>query len=610
MPLEGLQLGRYRLMRLLGSGGMGEVYLAEDPRIDQQVAIKVMRTEPGAYPDPEATRDASRLFEREIKAIARLDHPNTLPLYDYGETIINGSTITYMVMPYRQEGSFSLWLKQRGTSQLLPPADVAYFVRQAANALQDAHDHQIMHQDVKPANFLIRSSKDHPTRPDLLLADFGIARFSSVTTAGASQSVRGTPTYMAPEQWTGQPAPASDQYALAVLAYELLTGRPPFQGNLQVVMYQHLSQEPPPPSMFNPQLSQDVDHVFRIALAKRPEDRFGSITAFANALEQALLGKSAYGDPTAIWNSSSVTLPAGEKPSHPGSETAQAVGQPSFVWQPTRENHLSPVTQTRNAFIPPPREAPRRGISTGAVVLLVLLVVVICAGGFLAYLLLSNKNSQQPLTVSPSATTSHATPQGSPAATSTVTNGQANPYTHSGTLVLNDPLADNSKGWNWQTGTNTRNATCAFQNGGYDVTQPAQGFFHSCTASNTDFSNFAFEVRMKFLSGDYVGLIFCKESTNTYYLFTIYTNNTYQLLRNVDANIGDAVSLATGSVTFATEGTIAVVVDNGNISMYFNRQLIGRTSDSALTHGQIAVLAGNNTNAAHAIFTDARVWQL
>ncbi len=113
MPLEGQQLGRYRLLRLLGSGGMGEVYLAEDPHIEQQVAIKVLRAEASAYPNVEATREASRLFLREVKVIAKLDHPNILPLFDYGEATINGTTLAYMVMPYRQEGSLTNWLRVR-----------------------------------------------------------------------------------------------------------------------------------------------------------------------------------------------------------------------------------------------------------------------------------------------------------------------------------------------------------------------------------------------------------------------------------------------------------------------------------------------------------------
>src|SRR5947209_2825644 len=111
MPLEGQFLGRYRLLRLIGSGGMGEVYLAEDPGINRQVAIKVMRTEIGAYPDTETAKIAARLFQREAHAIARLDHPHILPLYDYGEQKIQDSVLTYLVMPYRSEGSLAHWLR-------------------------------------------------------------------------------------------------------------------------------------------------------------------------------------------------------------------------------------------------------------------------------------------------------------------------------------------------------------------------------------------------------------------------------------------------------------------------------------------------------------------
>src|SRR6266513_236184 len=203
MALEGLQLGQYRLVRLLGSGGMGEVYLAEDARISQQVAIKVSRTETTGYPNTDATKDAVRLFQREAKAIARLDHPRILPLFAYGEESIHGTSLTYIIMPFRPEGSFASWLQQRSSSGLLSPRDVAYFIRQAADALQYAHDNQIVHQDVKPSNFLIRTNNQHPKLPDLLLADFGIARLNSLTT-NISHSIRGTPTYMAPEQWSGE----------------------------------------------------------------------------------------------------------------------------------------------------------------------------------------------------------------------------------------------------------------------------------------------------------------------------------------------------------------------------------------------------------------------
>jgi eukaryotic-like serine/threonine-protein kinase len=107
MALDGLKLGHYRLLRLIGSGGMGEVYLAEDSRLYRQVAIKVIRSEVNSYPNAVVNQDAARLFQREAKAIATLDHPHILPLFDYGEEFTNGAQYTYLVMPFRQEGSLA-----------------------------------------------------------------------------------------------------------------------------------------------------------------------------------------------------------------------------------------------------------------------------------------------------------------------------------------------------------------------------------------------------------------------------------------------------------------------------------------------------------------------
>ncbi len=280
MSLTGSHIGRFRLLRMLGRGGMGEVYLAEDDQLRRQVAIKVIQAE---YPDP----DATRLFLREARAIAMFNHPHILPLFDFGEATIQGMTLTYMVMPFCQEDTLAAWMQQRRQSALLSPHDVGFLVQQAASALQYAHNHQVVHQDVKPSNFLIRGSEDASGRPDLMLADFGVAKSTSAT-ASMSQSVRGTPAYMAPEQWEGTPVPATDQYALAMMAYDLLTGRPPFQGSLGQVMYQHLHVTPQPPGKLNPRVPADVDTVLLHALAKKPEERFASISAFARAFQQAL----------------------------------------------------------------------------------------------------------------------------------------------------------------------------------------------------------------------------------------------------------------------------------------------------------------------------------
>ena len=292
MPVDSLQNGRYRSQRLLGSGGMGEVYLMQDTRVSRQVAIKVTRSTEEGYPEKNTDSDAAnRLFQREAKAIAALDHPNILPLYDFGEESSENTAITYMVMPYCADGSLEGWLRQY-PGRTLAPQDVAYLVEQAAEGLQYAHEHQVIHLDVKPSNFLLRSNKRNPDRPLLLLADFGIAR-NFTTVATTSHTIRGTPTAMAPEQWASAPVFASDQYALAVMAYELLTGRPPFTGSMEQLMYQHFNVVPQPPSAYNPLLPAALDAVILRALSKKPEERFPSVTDFASELTQVVQGLSA-----------------------------------------------------------------------------------------------------------------------------------------------------------------------------------------------------------------------------------------------------------------------------------------------------------------------------
>src|SRR6266567_201890 len=292
MQLEGLQIGSYCLQRLIGGGGMGDVYLAEDRRVNRQVAIKVIQTKTSSYLDTSTAQDAIRLFQREVKAIANLDHPHILPFFDCGAGNFNGLSITYMVMPFRKEGSLLNWLRQHNPSKALSPKYVAHFLHQAADALQYAHDQQIIHRDVKPSNFLIRSNNENADYPDLLLADFGLAKLGTMTSSvsRATRGNYGTPIYMAPEHWDGKPVPATDQYSLAVMAYELLTGRPPFLGNQQQMMYQHLQVQPQPPSRLHPEIPASLDNVILRALAKKPEGRFPTISAFASAFQQAMPG--------------------------------------------------------------------------------------------------------------------------------------------------------------------------------------------------------------------------------------------------------------------------------------------------------------------------------
>ena len=287
MQFEERQIGHYRLLHLLGNGGMGTVYLAEDMFVNRQVAIKVIRSETALYSDDDAANEAVNLFRREANAIAMLDHPNILPLFDYGEENLNGTILTYMVMPYRQEGSLIDWLHRTGNPRPFSPQIIMFIIHQAASALQFAHDHHIIHRDVKPSNFLIRMRPENPSQPDLLLADFGIAKFTTAISS-ADTMTRGTPTYMPPEQWEDHPVFATDQYALGVMMYELLTGRLPFQGSHSQLMYQHFHIQPSPLSSINPRLSPGIDTVILRALAKNPNDRFPTIATFSQAFQQAV----------------------------------------------------------------------------------------------------------------------------------------------------------------------------------------------------------------------------------------------------------------------------------------------------------------------------------
>ncbi len=267
MTETGRRLGRYRLEELLGQGGMAEVWRARDERLGRTVAVKVILT---AH-----ARDAHfrERFQKEAQLVASLDHPNILPVYDFGDE----AGLPYLVMPYLEGGT----LRDRMVGAPIPFGQAVSWIRQLGDALDAAHEAGILHRDVKPANVLIR-------RDDrLALADFGIAKMLQTSTGlTATGMVVGTPIYMAPEQAQGKPAtPASDRYALGVLAYEILSGRPPFDGESALaLMHQHVTSPAPPLSSSVHGLPAGLDPVFERALAKEPERRPPSCRTFATEL--------------------------------------------------------------------------------------------------------------------------------------------------------------------------------------------------------------------------------------------------------------------------------------------------------------------------------------
>ena len=266
----GTKLGQYEVQEFIGQGAMGLVYRAYHPDLERTGAVKVLQA---ITPDPGAVAR----FRHEALAIAQLRHPNIVNVYDFGT--FDGTP--YMIVEYISGGS----LAQKMAIGRLDHATALRYLRGIAAGLDYAHLHGVVHRDVKPANVLL-TAEDTP-----VLADFGLAKLLRGSSLKSMTGVTtGTPAYMAPEQVTGhQVGPAADRYALATIAFEMLTGSIPFDGEeLMELLYAQVHREPSPPSAREPSLSPAVDEVVLRGLAKDPTARWESCAAFVDALAAAL----------------------------------------------------------------------------------------------------------------------------------------------------------------------------------------------------------------------------------------------------------------------------------------------------------------------------------
>ncbi|MFN3750124.1 MAG: protein kinase domain-containing protein [Thiobacillus sp.] len=304
------KIGRYEVVATLGQGAMGTVYKAVDPVIERTVAIKTINLNLSK----QELAGFEERFYREAKSAGRLNHPNIITIYDVGET----DGIAYIAMEYLEGESLRDMLD---SGVVLPAEIIAELVSRIAAALDYAHRHHIVHRDIKPANIMVTASRD------VKIMDFGIAQ---IPTASRTQlgTVLGSPKYMAPEQVAGKATDSrTDIFALGVVLYEMLTGKPPFDGdNLSAIMYKILNEAPAPPSALNPRVPAAFDGVVARALAKRPEDRHPSAGEFARAL-RALAGLPEAGDRAA---------PAVPAKAKGGAVSAPADPQAATVFLPPR----------------------------------------------------------------------------------------------------------------------------------------------------------------------------------------------------------------------------------------------------------------------------------
>ena len=279
------QFGRYEVVAEIGKGAMGVVYRARDPLLDRTVAIKTVLMSD----DPQEMAEYEARFYQEAKAAGGLNHPNIVTVYDIGKT----GNLAYMAMELL-DGAELRSLMRPGTP--LGPARAVEIAAQVSEGLAYAHQHGVVHRDVKPANIMILKNATAK------ITDFGIARMRQSEVHTQTGVVLGSPRYMSPEQVAGKRAePRSDIFSLGVILYEMLTGKPAFTGeDVTSVMYQILNVMPPAPSTVNPAVPAVLDFIIAKALAKKTEDRYQSAGELARDLRDS--GKhasAAVGAPTA-----------------------------------------------------------------------------------------------------------------------------------------------------------------------------------------------------------------------------------------------------------------------------------------------------------------------
>ncbi|MEU5317814.1 serine/threonine-protein kinase [Streptomyces sp. NPDC021056] len=278
--LIGRQVAGYRIEREIGRGGMAVVYRARDLRLDRTVALKLLA--------PELARNDTfrRRFTHESRAAAAIDHPHIVPVFEAGET----DGVLYIAMRYVEGSDLRHLLDRRGP---LAPAVALRIAAQIASALDAAHEHGLVHRDVKPGNILVArgTDSDHPEHS--YLTDFGLTKKSlSLTGFTTVGQFVGTLDYVAPEQISGKPVDGRcDVYGFACVVYESLAGHPPFRRDDDMaLLWAHQYDDPPPLTESRPDLAPDVDAVFARGLAKSPDARYDSCLAFVAALRAATTG--------------------------------------------------------------------------------------------------------------------------------------------------------------------------------------------------------------------------------------------------------------------------------------------------------------------------------
>ncbi len=421
IPLVGEEFAGYRLLSVLGRGGMSIVFRAENPRLGNVIALKVL--------DPElANNDVFRSrFLEESRIAASMNHPNVIPIHDTGSS----DGLLYIAMRYVSGTDLRQMLKQRGP---LPTDEAVFLLSQAARALDAAHRRGLVHRDVKPANLLIERGTDEGDPEHVYLTDFGITKHqdgvSGLTSAGA---LLGTIDYIAPEQVRGMSVLGmADQYSLGCVLYECLTGRLPYEKDFgTAIMWAHVEEPPIPATRARPGLPPGIDDVFSKVLAKLPGDRYDNCRAFVNDAGHALgLGEpmSASGSLGMMPGSGAAPYPTelaggGYLPSELTHDRYESRGDPTSSW-PVSQPLSPPPPTTADPIVAPPgpgRRAGHRRRGRGGGWLVAALALLLVAGAAAGVTLVLTGGHKTSGASGGSATSNSATAAGSATASGPAT---------------------------------------------------------------------------------------------------------------------------------------------------------------------------------------------
>jgi len=640
--LVGQTLGACTLEKLIGQGGMGSVYLARQARPQRNVAVKVLL--PSRSMSSQGNQDFLARFRREADVIAKLEHVNIMPIYEYGEK----AGLAYLVMPYLSGGSLRELLSKQGSLSL---EAAAAYIDQAASALDYAHAHGVIHRDLKPANFLLHADGR------LVLADFGIARIMDEQTQGSTLTgvgtLLGTPEYMAPEMARGEQIDyRADIYELGIVLFQMLAGYVPFSGATPyAIVYKHVQQALPLLQNIDSSIPPAVDAVIQKATAKNREERYTTVRAMAQALHTAI-SASALVSYVGVQDQSAVavvsppplvlpppvrrTRDLAQADYYPSSSTnlrqtpgssynTRQTPDPSHNYMPlaslVQPEYQPPYQSAYQSFYQPP---PRKQ-HTWSIVLAVMFVLVIAVGVLFAAARLNggrvaanNPSAHSTVVVEPTATQQQPTPAPQPTSASVAT-PPPNPAVTGLNLPADAQLyASSAPGCNDGTGqwlaysgvqVNCQGGSAQIIN--TSQKEALQGVFLTKVSGRTYSSNYIEQVRIQPDQGSAgsFGLYFRNQHHNQLGTYTFLMNAGGQWVVNVyDNDTGVPTQLAQGTVNPLGQNGVqmAVSVKGTHFSFYINGQRVGKVDDETYSAGTGGVTVGAGTSITATNYTLSR----